>query len=242
MTLCIIDSCTVSFRIGLLWRQEKTVLDNISLTLHAGEIYGLLGINGAGKTTLIHTLLWLLTPKKGSVSIFWFNPRQDAALKRIGYAPDATQFFSHLTGWENAMVMGRYGGSRSEETAYQTRAYFVRLGLAFAQDSYVQTYSAGMKKRLGIILSLIHNPDLLVWDEPMSWLDPLGRAVVRELMLDLRSQKKTILFSTHILPDVQDVANRFGILHQSTLCYEGNVAWTNVTQTFESLVQSTDIV
>jgi len=241
MAICSIDACTVSFPLGILGSQEKIVLDDVSLRLEAGEIYGLLGINGAGKTTLIHTLLGLLTPKQGSVSIFWSNPHEEAALKRIGYAPDATHFFSHLSGWENAVLMGSYGGSRSEKTKNQTREYFARLGLAFAQDSYVQTYSAGMKKRLGIILSLIHNPDLLVWDEPMSWLDPLGRAVVRELLLDLRTQWKTILFSTHILPDVQDVANRFGILHQTKLCYEWSVSWVNVTETFKSLVQSSNI-
>lgn len=97
------------------------------------------------------------------------------------------------------------------------------MGLSYAQDNYVQNYSQGMKQRLGLILSLINDPELLFWDEPMSGLDPLGRIVVKDLMKKLKKQGKTIIFSTHILSDVEEIADRFGILAEGKIIYEGNM-------------------
>ncbi len=201
---------------------RREILTWVSFDVKAGEIYGFLGINGAGKTTTLETIMGFYTPDSGQISFFGKHPLDNTIRKKIWYAPDKTPYFEYLTGRENVIKIGEYIGLEKKKTKEFWQYLFEELGLAYAKDSYVQNYSQGMKQRLGLILSLINDPQLLLWDEPMSGLDPLGRIVVKNLMTKLKAQWKSIIFSTHILSDVQEISDRFGILSGGTMVYEAD--------------------
>ena len=205
---------------GFAQNIPKKVLNGVSLAIYQGEIYGFLWLNWAGKTTTLETIMGFHQADSGQIQFFWDHILDNSIRKRIWYAPDKTPYFEYLTGWENVMTIGDYIGIEKIQKEKYWQYLFEELGLAYAKDNYVQNYSQGMKQRLGLILSLINNPDLLFWDEPMSGLDPLGRIVVKNLMKRLQSEWKTIIFSTHILSDVQEISDRFGILSQGTMVYE----------------------
>ncbi len=198
----------------------KKILNGVDFHIQEWEIYGFLWLNGSGKTTTLETIMGFYTPDSGQINFFWNHNLDNTIRKRIGYAPDKTPYFEYLTGWENVMTIGNYVGIPKKKREKFWQYLFEELGLAYAKESYVQNYSQGMKQRLWLILSLINNPDLLLRDEPMSGLDPLGRIVVKNLMKKLKSEGKTILFSTHILSDVQEIADRFGILKDGSMIYE----------------------
>ncbi len=208
------------FFTGFTGTIKKQILDGISFSLSQWEIYAFLGPNGAGKTTTIETIMWFHLADSGQISFFWDSNLDNNIRRRIGYAADKTAYFDHLTGRENVMLIGDYAQVEKNKKESIWHKLFDQLGLCYAKDSYVQNYSQWMKQRLGLIISLINDPELIIWDEPMSWLDPLGRIVVKNLMKKLKEQGKTILFSTHILSDVEEIADKFGILHQGKMIYE----------------------
>lgn len=208
---------------GFAQNIPRPILQGVSFSIQKGEIYGFLGLNGAWKTTTLETIMGFLTPDQGQITFFWNHKLDNSIRKKIGYAPDKTPYFEYLTGWENVMMIGKYAGVEKKKREEFWQYLFDELGLSYAQDNYVQNYSQGMKQRLGLILSLINDPELLFWDEPMSGLDPLGRIVVKDLMKKLKKQGKTIIFSTHILSDVEEIADRFGILAEGKIIYEGNM-------------------
>lgn len=185
-------------------------------------------INGAGKTTTLEAIMWFLPISAWTITFFKTKKLDNTVRQRIGYAPDKTPYFEFLTWWENVMRIADYAGITSPQKESRWQELFDKLWLSYAKDNYVQNYSQGMKQRLWLILSLINNPDIVIWDEPMSGLDPLGRIIVKNLMKDLQQDGKTILFSTHILSDVQEIANRFGILDGWKIVYEGitkDISW-----------------
>ncbi len=165
--------------------------------------------------------MWLVTIDKGQIWFFGDNPLDNTIRKRIGYAPDKVAYFDHLSGRENVMTLASYTWIDKQTRENIWHKLFHELELMYARDRLVSTYSQGMKQRLGIIISLIGDPALLIRDEPMNALDPLGRIIIKKLMKKLQSQGKTILFSTHILSDVNEIADRFGILAQWHIVYEG---------------------
>ena len=205
---------------GFAQNIPKKVLDGVSFDIKKWEIYGFLGLNGAGKTTTLETIMGFVEPDHGEIYFFWKELLSNTIRKKIGYAPDKTPYFEYLTWWENVMSLAEYTWIDKEKRERFWQFLFDELGLSYAQDSYVQNYSQGMKQRLWLILSLINDPELLFWDEPMSGLDPLGRIIIKNLMKKLKSQGKTIIFSTHILSDVEEIADRFGILAQGKIIYE----------------------
>ena len=209
-----------SFMTGFAQNIPKKILNGVSFSIKQGEIYWFLWLNGAGKTTTLETIMWFHTPESGQIHFFWNHILDNIIRKKIGYAPDKTAYFEYLTGWENVMKIGDYIGINTIEKEKYWQYLFEELGLAYAKDNYVQNYSQWMKQRLWLILSLINNPDLLFRDEPMSWLDPLWRIVVKNLMKKLQAEWKTIIFSTHILSDVQEISDRFGILSNGKIVYE----------------------
>lgn len=218
---------------------KRDILTWVNLTLTTWEIYGFLGTNGAGKTTTLDTVMGFHPADQGQITFFWKHSLDNTIRKRLGYAPDKTPYFDHLTGWENVMLIASYADINKTERETYWLELFEELGLMYAKDSYVQTYSKGMTQRLGLILSLINNPDLILRDEPMWWLDPLGRIVVKKLMKKLQSQGKTMIFSTHILSDVQEIADRFGILSGWAIVYEQNLSdtWENLEELFCDIVR-----
>ncbi len=198
------------------------VLQWVSCTILSWEIYGFLGINGAGKTTTLETIMGFHSPDQGQVRFFWNKSLDNNIRKKIWYAPDNTPYFEYLTGWENIMNIADYIHLDKTKTKEFWQYLFEELGLSYARDNYVQTYSQWMKQRLWLIVSLINNPDLLLRDEPMNGLDPLWRKVVKNLMGKLKDDGKTIIFSTHILSDVEEIADRFGILAEGKMIYESS--------------------
>lgn len=192
-------------------------LTDLSLQLPQGEVFGFLGPNGAGKSTTIKTLMGLITPTSGSARIFGVDAKQSSARLRVGYLPENPSFYDYLTAEEYLAFVARIFKMEQSRYLEQSRIVLERVDLWEARKRTIRGYSKGMVQRLGIAQALLHDPDLLIFDEPMSGLDPIGRALVKTLILDLKREGKTILFSTHITSDVEEVCDRFGILVKGRL-------------------------
>ena len=201
---------------GYSFGHDVTTLHGIDLTVPQGSIFAFLGPNGAGKTTTIKCLLGLSKPTEGTVELF-NEPYNSHMLSWIGYSPDETLYYDHLTGRENIMLIGQLDGSSHATVEKRATKLLRQLDLLDAKDQPVKNYSHGMKKRLGLIISLINEPHLVLRDEPMGGLDPIGRKVVKDLIVSLKKSGVTIFFSTHILSDVEEIADNFAILHKGRL-------------------------
>jgi ABC-2 type transport system ATP-binding protein len=187
-------------------------LNNLSLTVADGEIFGFLGPNGAGKSTTIKLLCDLIRPTSGRASILGQDVRQPEARRQIGYLPENPNFYAFLTGLELLEFHGTLHGMRQSFIQEHGERLLAMLELADAAYRPLRTYSKGMVQRLGIAAALIHDPQVLIFDEPMSGLDPVGRKMVADLMLDMRDRGKVVFFSTHILHDVEVICDRIGII------------------------------
>ncbi|MGD9037419.1 MAG: ABC transporter ATP-binding protein, partial [Syntrophobacterales bacterium] len=183
-----------------------------SLTVADGEIFGFLGPNGAGKSTTIKLLCDLIRPTSGRASILGQDVRQPEARRQIGYLPENPNFYAFLTGLELLEFHGTLHGMRQSFIQEHGERLLAMLELADAAHRPLRTYSKGMVQRLGIAAALIHDPQVLIFDEPMSGLDPVGRKLVADLMLDMRDRGKVVFFSTHILHDVEVICDRIGII------------------------------
>ena len=192
-------------------------LTDLSLQLPQGEVFGFLGPNGAGKSTTIKTLMGLITPTSGQAQIFGVDVKQRAARLRVGYLPENPCFYDYLTAEEYLAFVARIFKMEQSRYLEQSRTVLEKVDLWEARKRIIRGYSKGMVQRLGIAQALLHDPDLLVFDEPMSGLDPIGRALVKSLILELKGEGKTVLFSTHITSDVEEVCDRFGILVKGRL-------------------------
>ncbi|HZL84999.1 MAG TPA: ABC transporter ATP-binding protein [Candidatus Krumholzibacteria bacterium] len=208
-----------SFTSGFLMRRRQ-VLHGLDLSIEAGEAYALLGANGAGKSTTLRILLGLARPDSGSGSLLGKPLGDCAARRRLGYLPENPTFHEQLT----AREFLRYGagllGLGGPELAARIDELLERVELASASQTRLRKLSKGMVQRLGLAQALLGDPELLVLDEPMSGLDPPGRKLVRDLILEQRQQGKTVLFSTHILSDVEVVCTRAGILRDGCVATE----------------------
>ncbi len=212
-----------SFKVSLGVKRRQA-LDRLSLTVAPGEIYGFLGPNGAGKTTSIKILTSLLRSDGGTARVFGEDPSLEATRRRIGFLPESPVFYDQLTGREFLRFCGRLCGMRGPGLARRADELLERVGLAHAADLQIRRYSKGMNQRVGIAQAIVHDPDLVILDEPMSGLDPMGRADIRDLILDLRRSGKTIFFSTHIIPDVEIICDRIGLVNRGRTISEGSVA------------------
>lgn len=201
--------------------KKSMVLQWVDLSVKAGELYGFLGANGVGKTTLLKCILQYIHQDVGTIQLFGTSDYyHQHFFNRIGYAPEVTNLYPFLTGKELLRYMGKLSCMNSQLIGHRSELLLEKLGLTFAADRLISTYSKWMKQRLSLAASLINDPELIFRDEPMSWLDPLGRIIVKDLMKELKTQWKTIFFNTHILSDVQEIADRFGILHNGKIVYE----------------------
>lgn len=213
MTMIEAFNLIVSFRHGF-WGKRLLALKGIDLKIQKGRTYALVGPNGAGKSTLIRTLLGFLKPTRGTLEIMGMTPKKAILSGRIGYAPENPGLYPHLKGLETLLLAGSLMKLRKAEAKDQAKRLLERLGLSGHETREVKGYSKGMIQRLALGFSLMGSPELLIWDEPMSGLDPLGRDVVRRLMTELKAEGKTFLFSTHIIPDVEDTCDRILLLDQ----------------------------
>lgn len=202
------------------WGKKTPVLTWVDFSVNKWEIYGFLGANGVGKTTLLKCLFHYIT-HTGDIELFGTKDYyHQKYFTRIGYAPEVTNLYPFLRGKELLHYMGKLAGMNSTQIKERSKMLLDKLGLTFAEDRLIGAYSKGMKQRLSLAASLINDPELIFWDEPMSGLDPLGRILVKDLMKELKEQGKTLFFNTHILSDVQEIADRFGILHKGKIVYE----------------------
>ncbi|HVZ72166.1 MAG TPA: ABC transporter ATP-binding protein [Polyangia bacterium] len=198
---------------------EKTAVNALSLSIEAGEVVGFLGPNGSGKTTTIRLLMGLLRPTSGTASILGRDCHVDAvALKRdVGYLPDEPFLYPYLSGREILeLVAGLHGFSR-DEARRRAGGLGERLGLGAATEAYSVTYSLGMKKRLALAMALIHEPKVLIMDEPTNGLDPKGAREMRATIAELAGQGRTIFLSTHLLDAAEKLCHRVAIIRDGTL-------------------------
>lgn len=197
---------------------------NLDLTVYKGDIYGFLGPNGAGKSTTIRMLLSLITPTSGDISIFGSSlaEHRNQILKRIGAIVEKPDFYLYLTAEQNLRFLGKLSGM--DITTKHIHRALDQVGLLDRAQSKVKTFSYGMKQRLGIAQALLHDPELIVLDEPTNGLDPVGVKEIRELILQLKADHgKTIFLSSHILPEVEIIANRMVIINKGSAIIEGSV-------------------
>lgn len=202
------------------WGKKRMVVEalkGLSLDVGQGEVFGFLGPNGAGKSTTIKTLMGLIAPTSGEARIMGESVSSHLARRKVGYLPENPAFYDYLTAEEYLRFVG--DAHRISESGFAGRADDVLklLELWDSRKRPIRSYSKGMVQRLGLAQVLVHDPDVLILDEPMSGLDPLGRALVKRIIMDLKGRGKCVFFSTHITADVESVCDRVGIIVDGNL-------------------------
>ncbi len=210
------------FAVGLRGVKLRAV-DHVNLRVAPGEIYGLLGPNGSGKSTTIKMLLGLLEPTAGECSIFGVPSGRVEARRDVGYLPESPYFYRHLTGRELVRFYGRLCGLRAPKLEPRIDEVIAVVGLSEAADRRVGTFSKGMLQRIGLAQAMVHDPRLLILDEPTAGVDPVGSAAISELILTLKAQGKTVLITSHLLGQIEDICDRVAILDRGRLIVEGAV-------------------
>ena len=215
-----IENLTVEFH----GSTRKRAVNDLSLAVQPGEVFGFLGPNGAGKTTTMNVLLGFVNATQGGASIFDVNVRDPIARQRIGYLPELTYYYKFLSAEELLRFYGKIFGLPRRELETRIDQVLKLVELESARKRLIKSYSKGMQQRVGLAQALINNPDLLILDEPTSGLDPIGRMKVREIIQRLKSEGKTVFFSSHELGEVETVCDRVAILNQGQLQVEGRVS------------------
>ncbi len=202
--------------------KQVKALRGLSFDINQGEIFGFVGPNGAGKSTFIKIAMGLLFPDKGSVFFFGKPSVQPKSRIKVGYVPEQPILYSQLTGAEYITFACRLYGEGKKQCRERIDFYLEKVGLQDAASRPIRTYSKGMQQRLAIAQALIANPDIVILDEPLSGLDPIGRMDVQNLLVELNEQGKTIFFSSHILHDVESVCHRVAFIVKGELKYLGS--------------------
>ncbi len=201
--------------------RKKRVLHGISFSVMRGEIFGFVGPNGAGKTTTFKLLMGLIRATSGSASILGHDISETAFRKEVGFLPENAYFYDYLTAREVLDFYARLSGVSRGSRAERVRTLLDWVGLTDAADLRIRTYSKGMAQRVGIAQALVHDPSVVFLDEPMSGLDPIGRKEIRDLIIRLRAEGKTVLMNTHILSDVEMVCDRVAIIVDGKIMFQG---------------------
>jgi ABC-2 type transport system ATP-binding protein len=210
------------FRLGF-WRRRVEALRGIDLTVRRNEILGFLGPNGAGKTTTIKILLGIIYPSAGQGTILG-SPLGDVRVKsRLGFLPEQPYFYEYLSGMELLDLYGRFHGLGRRERRRKSEQLLALVGLEEAADRPVRKYSKGMLQRIGMAQALLGDPEVVILDEPMSGLDPIGRKDFREIIFRLKEEGKTIFFSTHILSDAEQICDRVCIIYRGRVVETGRL-------------------
>ena len=216
MDVLRVEDVSKSFRGDMSFRSRE-VLHGVSFSVGVGEILGFLGPNGAGKTTTIKIILGLLRPDGGHVEIFG-NPISDrSVMSHVGFLPETPYFFPHLSLREFLSFCGRMSGMHGGPLPGRIEQVAAMVGLQGSLGQRLKGFSKGMIQRAGLAQAILHDPELLILDEPFSGLDPLGRIMVRDILVDLRARGKTIFFSSHILPDMEVLCNRTCIIRDGRI-------------------------
>lgn len=218
-----IEKVTQDYYSGF-WLKKQRVLNDVSFVVPQHSVYGLLGPNGAGKTTLIQLLTGVRRPTLGTVLIEGHVAQDPAARLRLGYLPERPYFHQHLTGEELLTLMGSLCGMKPKQIRSRSAEVLKLVGLSHVGSRELGKYSKGMLQRIGIAQAILHDPSVLVLDEPMSGLDPVGRKEMRELLRYLSNQGKTLLFSSHIIEDVETLCDEVVMIKQGVVVGSGTVA------------------
>ena len=217
-----VDGLVKDFRPGFGLR-KKRVLHGISFEVRRGESFGFIGPNGAGKTTTLKALLGLIRPSGGRAQLLGRDAGDPESRRQIGYSPESPYFYEFLTGREILSFYARLCEVSPSQVDERAERVLAQVGLSHAADARLRTYSKGMLQRIGIAQALVHEPSVLFLDEPMSGLDPVGRKEIRDLIVHLNAEGKTIFMNTHILSDVEMICDRVAIIVAGRIAYEGNL-------------------
>ena len=216
------ENLTKKYALG--WRKGRLLaLDRLNLQVREGEVYGLLGPNGSGKSTTLKCILDLVTPTDGTAWLFDVPCQQVESRLHVGFLPENPYFYRYLTGAETLEFYGKLCGMKGAKLQQRITELLDLVGLTLARNRRLAGYSKGMLQRIGLAQALIHNPRLLLLDEPTAGVDPIGSRDIRDLIVRLKKMGKTVLLSSHLLAQVQDVCDRIGVLNLGKMILEGEV-------------------
>jgi ABC-2 type transport system ATP-binding protein len=213
-----------TYHTGLFRKRARAALKGLDLTVGRGEVLGYLGPNGSGKTTTLKILLGLVFPDAGEATILGVPLRERGWRQRVGYLPEQPYFYDYLTAREYLDYAGRLFGMTAAARHEAAGRLLEMVGLRRSADVPLRRFSKGMMQRVGVAQALINDPELVILDEPMSGLDPIGRRLVRDIILGLKARGKTVLFSTHILSDAEALCDRVALLRGGELLQVGDLA------------------
>ncbi|MBI4511930.1 MAG: ABC transporter ATP-binding protein [Deltaproteobacteria bacterium] len=231
-----VEKLCKEYRSGVRLKKIRAVV-NATFSVGGGEIFGFVGPNGAGKTTTIRALLGLIRPTSGTITVLGDPVPSQAARMRLGFLPESPYFYDYLSARELLDLVGSLFGLGRAERRKRAGELLEKVGLGQSADRPMRKYSKGMLQRAGLAQALMNDPELVILDEPMSGLDPVGRKEVRDLMVALRDAGKTVFFSTHILPDVEAICDRIAIISHGTVHDVGPVS-----QILQATLLGTDVV
>jgi ABC-2 type transport system ATP-binding protein len=207
-----IENLSKEYPYGFLNLKKKKSLEDLTMRVETGEVFGFLGPNGAGKSTTIKLLMRLIFPDAGTARILGKSIDDVSMHKEIGYLPEQPYFYDYLTAAEVLDYFSRFHGLTANDRRERVAKMLKKVGLETAKKIQLRKYSKGMLQRVGLAQAILHDPQVMVLDEPMSGLDPLGRREVRDIILELKRMGKTVMFSTHILSDAEMLCDRVGVI------------------------------
>jgi ABC-2 type transport system ATP-binding protein len=219
-----------TYRLGFWMNKRVLALQGLTLNIQPGQVYGLLGPNGAGKSTTIKILMNLVQATSGSARIFGHAPDAKEARRHVGFLPENPAPYEYLTGEEFVRLAGQLVGLSGQDLDQRVKEVLGSVGMARTAGLQIRRYSKGMVQRIGLAQAIVGRPKLLILDEPTSGLDPVGRREIRDLILQERERGTTVLFCTHIIPDVEALCNRVAVLVNGKLAREGSVQELLTTQ------------
>lgn len=222
-SMTAIDIKNVSKRYKKRIGRAHLAVDDLTLEIKQGEVFGFLGPNGAGKSTVIKILMNFIRPTQGQAKIFDRRVEDPISRRVVGYLPENPFFYDHLTAEELLNFGGSAARMHRGDITDRIDELLERLKLSHVKRHKIRTYSKGMVQRIGLSLALIHRPKICILDEPMSGLDPLGRRLVADLILEMQRNGQTVFFSSHILSDIERLCDRVGVLNRGRLLYCGDI-------------------
>jgi len=217
-----IKDLTKSFRSNFLYKRIG-ILKDVNINVKKGTIYGFLGPNGAGKTTTIKCILGLIRPDSGTIKLFQNEAGSVSGRKSIGFLPESPYYYDYLSAGETLTLSGKLSSVSSEEIKKRSKKIFSLVGLEGKEKVLLKKFSKGMLQRIGLGQALMNDPNFIILDEPFSGLDPIGRKDLRDIILSLKSEGKTVFFSSHILQDMELIVDDIGILINGRITKEGKL-------------------
>lgn len=218
-----INRLTKVFETRMVRKHRVTAVEDVTLVVPAGEIYGLIGPNGSGKSTTMKVLLGLLKPTRGTAAIFGRDSSRTDSRHEVGFLPENPYFYKHLTGEETLRFYGKLCGLGGAALTERIKELLAMVDLEHARDRRLGGYSKGMLQRIGLAQAIIHRPRLVLLDEPTAGVDPAGSRKIRDLIFELKAQQITVILSSHLLEQVQEVCDRVGIIFRGKLVREGRL-------------------